>query len=71
MQEEGMKVARQSERNYWINFGKRAAHAGKTLEWVSAPVASEPIKEWLREGYEAQTKKMARKAKKEACHDNG
>jgi hypothetical protein len=58
-----MKVARQSDRNYWINFGKRAAQIGKTLEWTIAPVTSEPIKALLREGYEAQTKRMARKAK--------
>jgi hypothetical protein len=58
-----MKCARQSDRNYWINFGKRAAHTGKTLEWVTAPVTSDVIKALLTEGYEAELRRQARKAK--------
>lgn len=65
--EEGrVKTARQSDRNYWLNFGKRAAAAGHSLEWLIAPIKPEmtgTIK-LLKEGHAAGLKRIAkRKAK--------
>ena len=56
-----MKVERQSTKNYWINFGKRAKAAGMSLESVAGPVRSEVVKALLAQGYEAETKRRIRK----------
>ena len=63
-----MKTARQSDRNYWINFGKRAAAAGYSLDWLLAPIKPEQTGtiELLRQGHEAETKRIARFEKRKA-----
>jgi hypothetical protein len=62
----GMKTARQSTKNYWLNFGRRAAASGYSLEWLIAPIKPEHTGtiELLKEGHAAELKRIARKAKK-------
>ena len=59
-----MKCARQGPRSYWINFGKRAAAGGHSLEWLITPIKPEAtqIRAWLQEGFEAETRRLQRRA---------
>jgi hypothetical protein len=60
-----MKCTLQKPQAQWTDFGRRAAAAGLTVEAVISGLKHERAREWATAGYEAQTKRMARKAKKE------
>lgn len=60
-----MKTARQSTRNYWLNFGARAAAAGYSLDWLIGPIKPEQTGTiaLLKEGHAAELKRRAKKEK--------
>lgn len=57
-----MKTERSTAKSYWVSFGKRVAAQGKTLEWATsmgAPAKNEAIRDLVREGFDAETKRRA------------